>query len=355
MSSTTLGGGNYVPEVDWEAIGRYLAGESSAAERERIERWLAAQPADSRLIATLDAAVSRLALTDASTAGIDVEAALKQVNARRAAAPVLPRQAVRMLTGRRTLMWPTLAAAALVLAVGALVLRGRTSSEIAPVIAARDLTTPVGGRDSLVLPDGSQIVLGPGSHLTIAANYGLAAREVTLRGEAFFDVKHDASKPFTVMANGTTVRDVGTSFGVHADSTGGVRVAVVSGVVELRQTGSTAGTVLNATDVGTVSTDGSVNAKRGAGSDDDLAWQRGTLIFRDATLAEVRDDLRRWYGIQLTFRDSAVLGRHMTATFTDRDSAASVLNAIRLLLPATIERQGDTAMVLVGPPTTRRK
>lgn len=356
MSSTTPDGAN-TPQVDWDAIARYLAGESPVAERERIDHWLASQPADSKLIATLNDAVGRLALGDTATAGIDVEAALVKVNARRLAEPALLGRQSRLSISRPSVVWSTLAAAAVVIAVGALVLRGRASTDVVPTIAARDLTTPVGGRDSLVLPDGSQIILGPSSRLTIAANYGLAGREVSLQGEAFFEVKHDASKPFTVNANGTTIRDVGTSFGVHADSIGEVRVAVVSGTVELtRGPASVIGrTTLNAGDVGTVLADGSVIAQRGVGTDDDLAWKRGTLIFRDATLAEVRDDLRRWFGIELAFRDSSVLKRHMTATFTDRDSAASVLNAISLLLPATIERHGDTAVVRVSPESTRRK
>ena len=254
--------------------------------------------------------------------------------------------------------WPAYAAAAaLVIAIGALVWRGRAPADEPTTIAARELTTPVGGRDSLVLPDGSQVILGPGSHLTIAAGYGLAARELSVRGEAYFDVKHDASHPFVVHANGATIRDVGTAFCVHADSTGGVRVSVTSGTVELGRASSSPSStaVLNAGDVGTVSVTGGVVAERGAGSDDDLAWRHGTLIFRDATMAEVREDLRRWYGIELVVRDPAVLRRHMTATFTDRDSIGGVLNAIALLLPATIERRADSAIVRTTPETTRRK
>jgi transmembrane sensor len=359
MSSETPGAGSAEPQVDWDAVARYLAGGSPASERDSVQKWLASRPADSKLIAALDDALDGLTLGADATKGIDVEAALAKVKARRAQDAVTDKGRTRMSYPIRTAQhWPALAAAAvLVIAIGTLVWRGRTPPDEALTIAARELTTPVGGRDSLVLPDGSQVILGPGSHLTIAAGYGLAARELLLRGEAYFDVKHDASHPFVVNVNGATIRDVGTSFGVHADSTGGVRVAVVSGTVELtRAISSPSSTaVLNAGDIGTVSVTGAVVAQRGAGTDEDLAWRRGTLIFRDATMAEVRDDLRRWYGIELAVRDSSVLRRHMTATFTLRDSVGGVLNAIALLLPATIERRGDTAIVRITPETSRRK
>ncbi len=355
MSSETPGSD---PHVNWDAVARYLAGESSAAERDIVQKWLARLPADSKLIAALDDALDGLTLGTDSTKGIDVEAALASVKARRGLNAGAANGCVRTFYPSRTLnRWPAYAAAAaLVIAIGPLASRGRRPAEVRTTIAARELTTPVGGRDSLVLPDGSQVILGPGSHLTIAAGYGQAARELSLRGEAYFSVTHDTLHPFVVRANSATIRDVGTAFSVHADSTGDVRVAVTAGAVELARAVSPASpTVLSAGDVGTVSAIGGIVTERGAATDDDLAWKRGTLIFRDATLAEVRDDVRRWYGIELAVRDSAVWRRHMTATFTDRDSIGSVLNTIALLLPATIERRRDTAIVRIMQETGRRK
>src|SRR2546423_15579581 len=69
--------------TDWEAVARYLAGESPAAEREAIQAWLASQPAESRTIAALDDVLDRLALTTNDASGVDVEAALTTVKARR--------------------------------------------------------------------------------------------------------------------------------------------------------------------------------------------------------------------------------------------------------------------------------
>jgi transmembrane sensor len=322
--------------TNWEAVARYLAGESPAEEQAAVRQWLAEHPADAKVIAALDDALDRVALGPDATKGIDVEAALAKVKARRGpnVIPLRPRR----------INWAPLAAAASVVLAAGLWLADKSTSDPAPktTIAARTLTTPVGGRDSLVLPDGSQVMLGPGSSLILAQGYGQSERRVSLQGEALFTVRHDATKPFIVVANGSEIRDVGTAFVVHSDA-GGVRVAVTEGVVELTASKRSA-TTLNAGDAASVSPEGDVSAQRGVGAGDDLAWTKGRLVFRDAPLSDVADELKRWYGVQLDIRDPALRRRQLTASFTG-DSLRAVLEVISTALGATIERRGDTAVV----------
>jgi transmembrane sensor len=207
-------------------------------------------------------------------------------------------------------------------------------------IAARTLLTPVGGRDSLVLPDGSQVMLGPGSSLIMAQGYGQAERRVSIRGEALFTVAHDKTKPFVVVANGVEIRDVGTAFVVHSDA-GDARIAVTEGVVDVVAHGVTE--TLKAGDAASIS-GGRIHAQRGVGVGDDLAWMKGRLVFRDAPLADVAEDLKRWYGVQLDIRDSALRRRPLSAEFQG-DSLASVLRVISSALGASMERRGDTVVV----------
>ena len=339
--------------TNWEAIARYLAGEGSAEEQAAVRQWLAENPGEARSIAALDDVLSGLTLGPEAGRGVDVEAALVAVKARRDA-PSPP--ALRVVRGggprtKRATMpvgrhgWqPLVAAAALVIAVGALVWRSSDSTKPGSptTIAARTLTTPVGGRDSLVLPDGSQVMLGPGSELLIAAGYGQTERRVSLRGEALFTVVHDEARPFVVVANGVDIRDVGTSFVVHSDA-GGVRVAVTEGIVELTSARRPP-TTLRAGDVASVSPVGEVTAQRGIGAGDDLAWTKGRLVFRDTPLGEVAEDLRRWYGVHLDIPDAALRRRPLSASF-EGDSIDVVLRDIALAIGATMERRGDMVIV----------
>lgn len=364
MPSETPGAGSAESQVDWDALARYFAGESSAAEQGSVLAWLAARPADDAMLKVLDGALRGLTMRSSPAGGVDVEAALARVNAKRGGVPAARAAGWRQDGRRRPFAatsgtgWIRLAiAAAIVLVVGTLVWRYPKQATDDSTIAARSFKTGVGGRDSLQLPDGTGVVLGPGSRLTLAAGYGQNARNVALEGEGYFIVKHDAARPFTVTANGAAIRDIGTAFGVHVDSAGELRVAVKSGTVELNGTSATAKStaVLHAGDIGLVTSTGEVVARPGAATDDDLAWTRGKLMFRDATIADVRDDLRRWYGIDLVVPDTMLLGRHLTATFNDRDSVGTVLRNIALSLPASIERHGDTAILRTVRETRRRK
>ncbi len=343
--------------MGWEALARYLAGESSAAEAEAVRRWLAEQPARAELLRGLEQPIARL--RHVPPAHLDVEDALRRVHARMNAAPlqVLPANttgSTRVLGGG----WGTALKAAAVVAVlagGALLARQFLASRGggkagAPVVAlARSYRTGVGQRDSVRLPDGTRVLLGPASALTVAANFS-SQRVVTLQGEALFDVRHDAAHPFTVRVGDAVVQDVGTRFMVEGDAGDRVRVVVTEGAVRLSSArganGATASLVLTAGNAGVVESDGRTLAERHADARDELAWTRGILVFRGAPLAEVATALRRWYGVELRVTDSTLARRHLTTAFAG-ESRERVLQVIALALGGHIELRGDTA--ILGP------
>lgn len=348
-----IGPAGSTPPMDWEAIARHMAGESTPEESARIEAMLDQRPGDRELVGALDRTASRIARE--IPLDIDVEAALLRVKARRDSdeRPPLRVHAGTLAHGRDTSRprWqvpiPAMAAAAL-LAVGAttwFAIRGDTGLE-KPKLSPRMLATGVGVRDSLQLPDGSRIVLGPLSSVTIAADYGDRTRAVEIRGDAWFEVVHDSARPFTVRAGSATILDVGTKFAVRSDTLEGVSVAVTEGSVSLRamNTPAAQGVILQAGDNGLLDTGGQVVARRGTVTDDDVAWLRGRLVFREAPLSEVIASMHRWYGLELRVTDSSLANRHLTASFAG-DSPDRVLDVLRLALGADIERRGDTAIV----------
>jgi len=325
---------------DWTALARYLAGESSPAEAEEIRRWLAESPGRSAVYADLERA-TRLA-APASGQSIDVEATLKRVKARFHEAEVVP-----LADSRDRRRWWTsglAAAAALLLLVSAGLLWRAIRTGDAPFEAAT-YVTGVGRTDSIPLPDGSHIKLGPNSQVTVAAGYGDPARVIALQGEAFFDVMHDEERPFSVQAGGALVQDLGTRFSVRTDSEG-VRVVVESGSVRVQDTvrTGTRAMTLRAGEAGILEPDRRAPMRQQPRTAEDLAWLNGQLIFEHASMTRVRDDLRRWYGAELVFADSVLLTRHISARFAG-ERLDQVLRALALTLGATIERRGDTAIV----------
>lgn len=333
-------------EKVWEVLARYLSNESPPEEAAAVRRWLAEDRRGNQLVGALERSLHGLAFR--APADLDVEAAWRRVSAR-------ARQPdVRALQRKRWLVTGLRAAAAVAIVLGATVLWRRAridSGGPAAVIESRTYVTPVGKTDSIRLPDGSRVVLGPGSRLTLAASFGRTRRDARLVGQALFDVVHDPSRPFAVRAGRAVIQDLGTIFAVRDDG-GLVQVVVTSGSVMLQDSlrllaappEPGQGLVLRAGDRGTLGPQGEAAVEPAAVTEDDLAWTTGRLVFNHAPLPSVAAELRRWYGIDLRIPDAKLADRHLTASFAG-EPVSEVLRIIGLALGAELERRGDTAWV----------
>ncbi len=349
---------------DWEAIARFLAGEGEgeADESRAVAAWLDAHPADAALVRSVHAVAGEAIGVRAEPARVDVGAALARVKARRARAQSRSRAWMGWSGGALA------AAAALLLFVrgdrGDRGDRGEEPAGAAPV-APMVLATAAGARDSVRLPDGTRVVLGPASRLTWDAR---EARLVSLDGIAHFVVVHDADHPFTVRAGDAVVRDLGTAFVVRTDSRTGtptatgavarVSVAVSEGVVSLvaraRRDSLAArdAVTLRAGDRGELAA-GRVVVQRGAVDAADTAWVSGRLVYQAAPLDRVIADVARWYDAELRVADRALLARRITATFDARDPAERVVEAIAIALGATVTREGGGRVAVLHSARTR--
>jgi transmembrane sensor len=338
---------------NWDLLARYLAGESDLGERVRVERDLAEHPETAALVSMLG---HTWRAPNAELAPAQVEAALAAVVARRSTA-VTPLRA-----HRSALRIPVRAAAALLVVAGGVLVWKLAMPDRPPRTAQapsrtlpRTFTSAVGALDSLKLPDGSGVVLGPASSIVLASSYGTSARALSLHGQAMFDVKHDEAHPFVVTAGDAELRDVGTVFMVESGRRGlETHIVVTDGAVAVRGPDHTApADTLKAGDRATVSAAGVVSVERGVASDDDRAWLDGRLVFRDASLAQVSEDLRRWFGLELRVTDPQFAMHHLTATF-DHDARADVGQIVAAALGARVDQSGDTIWIRPTVGSARR-
>lgn len=182
--------------------------------------------------------------------------------------------------------------------------------------AGESYETALGHSRSIALADGSRIALAPGSALRVRMDD--ARREVTLtRGEAFFQIAHDAKRPFVVHAAETLIRDVGTSFDVNLTRET-VRVAVREGQVDVHRAGSAPRSLRGGQALQLALAPG--GAPRAAAvvptsPDNPGAWRNGRLMFDDVRLADLAADANRYYlgGIRLTA--PAIGDLRVTASF----------------------------------------
>ncbi|UFZ05716.1 FecR domain-containing protein [Bradyrhizobium ontarionense] len=188
-----------------------------------------------------------------------------------------------------------------------------------------DHVTMRGQRELVSLPDGSRVQVG--SNSAIDVEYEVGMRRVRLvRGEAYFDVVHDAERPFLVETEGGSVRDIGTAFSVRLDGSDEIVVVVERGSVEV--TGRTAPVVL-------VPNQRVRSGKHRTGPveptnvNDELAWISGRLILEDRSLHEVVDELNRSSAARVILLGSEI-GKRRVGGVVDLDYVDAWLDALRV-------------------------
>lgn len=206
--------------------------------------------------------------------------------------------------------------------------------------------TDTGERRFVALADGSRVELNTETRLR--ASMSPDRREAWLdKGEAYFEVAHDASRPFTVHMGDRTVRVLGTRFSVRRDGEN-VRVLVAEGRVSLNGPTTAPASkpvVLVRGDIAT-GMGASVLQSRtsGQGVDDQLAWRRGLLVFDQITLSDAAAEFNRYNETQLEVANPQVASIRIGGSF----EATNVEAFVRLLQSAyglDIGRQGETVKI----------
>lgn len=175
-----------------------------------------------------------------------------------------------------------------------------------PARVITQYTTKRGERKTLILSDSTVVVLNSASRLRVNSDFNEHNRRVSLSGEAFFHVKHNAAKPFIVTTGQLQTRVLGTQFNVHAyGDEPTYSVAVVEGRVSVSE--ATANTlkplsgILTRNLMITYNTAKHISRLRRADADKISSWQDGKLYFEEATVNDMTKTLARKYNIDIEF------------------------------------------------------
>jgi transmembrane sensor len=168
------------------------------------------------------------------------------------------------------------------------------------------IATAIGGHRVVTLHDGSTIELSTDTVVRISQTN--EARTVKLdKGEAYFQVKHSATRLFTVAAGNRQLTDLGTKFVVRRDPDR-LDVSVVEGRVlfDAKQNAHRQITLLNAGDE-LVATESAVTQLKRSPLElsNTLAWRRGVLVFKNMPLVDAIAEFNRYHSEKLIVLDSA--------------------------------------------------
>ena len=135
---------------------------------------------------------------------------------------------------RRSMRWVAVAATALALLGSALFLWRERAAPAPAQKSTNQVSTQLGSRTKIELPDGTRVWLNAGSKLTYENFDKTASREVSLSGEAYFEVVHDEDNPFIIHTEHIDIRDIGTSFEVRAyPEEKEVEATLITGAIEI--------------------------------------------------------------------------------------------------------------------------
>lgn len=160
-----------------------------------------------------------------------------------------------------------------------------------------ELSTPKGEGFTFLLPDGSKVWLNSTTKIKIPVDFNLKNRTIYLEGEAFFDVAHNASKPFLIHTEKDIVKVLGTAFNVKSYSQDkNILVTLVRGSVQVNSENKVIKLSPGEQSVSN-KIDGNLTKKK-VDVDQFIAWKNGYFKFVDEPIDEIIAGLMKWYDIK---------------------------------------------------------
>ena len=217
---------------------------------------------------------------------------------------------------------------------------------------ANVISTRYGSKSKVQLPDGTQVWLNADSKLTYGKDFGNQEREVSLSGEAFFDVQKDIDHPFVIHANNMDIKVLGTAFNVRSyqnektsEATlirGAIEVTLNNSperkilmkpsdriVVQNRAEMSTVPATAKEDSAGTIYWVGKVNVKEKDNVSLETVWKKNSLAFKNETLEDVAGRIGHWFNVKVSIEDEELKKITYSCDFKD-ESLKQVMEALHL-------------------------
>jgi ferric-dicitrate binding protein FerR (iron transport regulator) len=311
-------------EINDTLIARYLSGEAEPEEAIALHEWLGKQE-NAKYFQAFEMVwhqtypLKTPKRIDASKAWISVNGNMQGP--------------ARSKTVFFTSTWLKIAASVIVVITAGLFfyINRTTDGERVAVLQTKESS------QFFTLHDHSSVSLYRNSTLEYPLSFAGNTREVSLKGEAFFKIQPDKSKPFIIHAPAGTITVVGTSFNVVAYRDALI-VSVAEGKVKLAN--ERGAYLLEAGQEGTIDSSGNITVGKGV---DMNTWSYATFefVFNDTPLADVIDAITRSYSIQIKLSDKTIENCKLTSTF-DHASVEDMISLIAETLNLTVTRDGQT-------------
>ncbi|CAM4403852.1 FecR family protein [Pedobacter westerhofensis] len=306
---------------------RYQEGTATAAERQLVETWFESHYGQKGRM---------LSRNEETSVFEDLDA---RISAMLADEPVITR--------KLNFRWMQVAAMFIALLGSGLFIRNKFSKKTIQPETFTEIRSLKGEKKEVTLKDGTTVFLNSGSSVFISSRFDAQKREVKLSGEAFFQVHHNASKPFIIHSGKLQTTVLGTSFDIKAyPEDEHVKVSVATGRVKVEKPDAAKLYAKALTHNQALVYDKVKDSHRltTVNIDSISAWRTNHLNFDNASYEEIARMLSRWYNLDVTLnanhRDTK---RYTLSFFNERPD--KVLNVLSALTGMTYTMNGRKVII----------
>ena len=213
------------------------------------------------------------------------------------------------------------------------------------------ISTPMGGKFKVILPDGSLVLLNAASTLKYPVHFDEKLRKVSFTGEAYFEIakledKRKKRVPFYVYSNDQIVEVLGTHFNINSyDNEEYSKTTLLEGSVKITNEKSAATAKILKPGQQAVIKRGDVQTKiMIADEAQALAWKDGYFLFKNTNIKDVVNELERWYNVDIQYEDEMEI-ENITGYISRNVKISSVLKMLQLSGIVNYEISGSKIII----------
>lgn len=209
------------------------------------------------------------------------------------------------------------------------------------------ISTPRGGEYQITLADGTKVWLNAASSIRFPTAFRGADRQVQISGEVYFEVAHNAAKPFKVTAGSSAIEVLGTHFNVNAyDDEVQVRTSLIEGSVKVfavDETDQQQMKILQPGQQARMNKKGRINVVNNIDTEEVMAWKNGLFVFKSTDLSAIMRQLSRWYDVEINYKTN--VGMQFTGQITRNNNVSKVLEMLELTGEVKFKVEGKQVIV----------
>lgn len=206
------------------------------------------------------------------------------------------------------------------------------------------IEVPAGQKASLTLSDGTRVWLNAGSRFSYPAAFTAADRQVSLEGEGFFEVAHNARSPFRVHTSSMEIKVLGTKFNLKAYRDEISRLTLTEGAVEVTAPQGEKLT-LKPNDEARYSARGGLTLIEKVDPALASGWMQGELVFTRECLADIARELERKFDVAIRIDDASLGEEYFNCRVRPGVSALQVLDLLKKTRGMDYRLQNDTIRI----------